>query len=140
MLENTWLRRDSPMARAYRLLENLDLGPDLNGKDAVGQIDFLDAPNMYSWYLGVQTEDPLSVSLLQKRLNDLNTGVRYDHTPSEWAEHLRRMGGAGMSLPASIAARLQSPEPPQEQGPAQDSGPRRSRKWPLDFVALSLNE
>jgi hypothetical protein len=76
MLENTWLRRDSPMARAYRLLENLDLGPDLNGKDAVGQIDFLDAPNMHSWYLGVQTEDPVSVSLLQKRLNDLNTGVR----------------------------------------------------------------
>jgi hypothetical protein len=64
------------MARAYRLLENLDLGPDLNGKDAVGQIDFLDAPNMCSWYLGVQTEDPVSVSLLQKRLNDLNTGIR----------------------------------------------------------------
>ena len=56
------------------------------------------------------------------------TGVRYDHTPSEWAEFLTRMGGAGMSLPASIAARLQSPEPPQEQDPAQDSGPRRSRK------------
>jgi len=56
------------------------------------------------------------------------TGVRYDHTPSEWAEHLRRMGGgAGMSLPASIAARIHPPEPPQEQDPASpDSGPRRS--------------
>jgi hypothetical protein len=46
------------------------------------------------------------------------TGVRYDHTPTEWAEHLRRMGGAGMSLPASIAARIKPPEPPQEQDPA----------------------
>jgi hypothetical protein len=56
------------------------------------------------------------------------TGVRYDHTPSEWAEHLRRMaGGAGMSLPASIAARIHSQESRQElDSAAQDSGPRRS--------------
>ena len=76
MLENTWLCTDSPMARAYRVLEKLDLGPDLNSKDAVGQIDFLECPNMGSWYVGTQTEDPVSVSLLQKRLNDLNTGIR----------------------------------------------------------------
>ena len=76
MVENTWLRQDSPMARAYRLLQNLDLGPGFKGEDAVGQIEFLDAPNMGSWYLGTQTEDPVSVSLLQKRLNELNTGIR----------------------------------------------------------------
>lgn len=76
MVENTWLRNDSPTARAYRLLENLDLGPVFNGEDAVGHIEFLDAPNMGSWYLGTQTEDPVSVSLLQKRLNELKTGIR----------------------------------------------------------------
>ncbi len=76
MVENTWLRRDSPMANAYRLLNSLDLGPDFESEDAVGQIDFLDCPNMRSYYLGTQTDDPVSVSLLQKRLNDLNTGIR----------------------------------------------------------------
>ena len=76
MVGTTWIRTDSPTAKAHWLLEELDLGPDFGSDDAVGQIEFVDAPGMCSDYLGVQTEDPVSVSLLQKRLNDLNTGIR----------------------------------------------------------------
>ncbi len=75
MVETTWTRNNSA-ARAHRLLETLDLGSDFDSDDAVGQLEFLDCPNMCSDYLGVQTEDPVSISLLQKRLNELNTGVR----------------------------------------------------------------
>jgi hypothetical protein len=76
MVEITWEQRGSPMAKAYRLLENLDLGPEFESEDAVGQLDFVDCPNMCSSYRGVQTEHPVSISLLQKRLNELNTGIR----------------------------------------------------------------
>ena len=75
MVETTWTRRNSA-AKAHRLLEKLDLGSDFDSDDAVGQLNFLDCPNMCSDYLGVQTEDPVSISLLQKRLNELNTGIR----------------------------------------------------------------
>ena len=75
MVETTWTRNNSA-AQAHRLLAKLDLGPDFDSEDAVGQLEFLDCPNMCSEYLGVQTEDPVSISLLQKRLNELNTGIR----------------------------------------------------------------
>lgn len=81
---DTWARTDSPNARAYRLLENLDLGPNLVGKDAVGEIRFIDGDRPGSDYLGVHAPSQLDLALLQKRLNDLNTGIRislveYDH-------------------------------------------------------------
>ena len=75
MVETTWTRNNNA-AQAHRLLERLDLGPDFDSDDAVGQIEFVDCPGMCSDYLGVQTEDPVSISLLQKRLNDLQTGIR----------------------------------------------------------------
>ena len=75
-VDMAWSRNDSPAAKAYRLLDGIDLGSKFNGDDAVGHLEFMDGPNPCSNYLGVQTEDPVSVSLLQKRLNDLNTGVR----------------------------------------------------------------
>ena len=75
MVETTWTRNNSE-AKAHRLLEKFDLGSDFDSDDAVGQLEFLDCPGMCSEYLGVQTEDPISVSLLQKRLNELNTGIR----------------------------------------------------------------
>ena len=75
-VDTSWTRIDSPAAKAYRLLDGLDLGSDFNCDDAVGHLDFIDCPNPCSVYLGVQTEDAVSVSLLQKRLNDLNTGIR----------------------------------------------------------------
>ena len=71
-----WARSDSPNAQAFYLLEGLDLGPDLDGADAVGEIRFIDGPCPGNDYLGVEATDPVSVSLLQNRLNELGTGIR----------------------------------------------------------------
>ena len=76
MVDTAWNRKDSPSAKAYRLLDDLDLGLDFDGKDPVGHLEFIDGPNPCSNYLGVQTEDPVSISLVQKRLNDLDMGIR----------------------------------------------------------------
>ena len=75
-VDMAWSRNDAPAAKAYRLLDGIDLGSDFDGDDSVGHLDFMDSPNPCSNYLGVQTENPVSVSLVQKRLNDLNTGIR----------------------------------------------------------------
>ena len=73
----SWGRVDSPNARAYHLLESLDLGPDLTGPKAVGELNFLDGPNPGAKdYLAVTVEDDISISLLQQRLNDLKTGIK----------------------------------------------------------------
>jgi hypothetical protein len=72
---DTWSYIDSPNAKAYRLLEDLDLGPDLVGKDAVGEIRFIDGACPGSDYLGVEAPCMVDVSLLQKRLNELRTGI-----------------------------------------------------------------
>ena len=57
---------------------------------------------------------------------DPKTGGRYAHTPEEWAEVIKRQG-AGMSLPASLAARLgpaieRRAMRPQPTGPDSGSG------------------
>ena len=73
----SWGRVDSPAARAYHLLESLDLGPDLTGPKAVGGLSFIDgAMHRTIDYLGVTVEDDISISLLQQRLNDLKTGIK----------------------------------------------------------------
>ena len=73
---DTWAYQDGPAAKAYRLLEGIDLGPDLDGEDAVGEIRFIDGvcPGNDSFW--AEAADEVSVSLLQKRLNELNTGIR----------------------------------------------------------------
>ena len=70
-----WARTDSPNAKAYRLLEGFDLGPSLSGKEAVGEVKFIDGCSPAHDYLGTEAIDLVSVSLLQQRLNDLNTGI-----------------------------------------------------------------
>lgn len=55
---------------------------------------------------------------------DSKTGARYAHTPEEWAEVLRRQG-AGMSLPAAVAAQMLHPH--EERGRRKNVG-NRSRK------------
>ena len=75
-VDMAWSRNDAPAAKAYRLLDGIDLGSEFDGDHAVGHLEFMDSPNPCSNYLGVQTEDAVSVSLVQKRLNDLNTGIR----------------------------------------------------------------
>ena len=71
-----WACSDSPNAQAFYLLEGLDLGSDLEGEKAVGEIRFIDGPMPGNDYLGVEAADQVSVSLLQKQLNELNTGIR----------------------------------------------------------------
>jgi len=55
---------------------------------------------------------------------DPKSGARYAHTPEEWAEVLRKHG-AGMSLPASVAAQML--RPPEKRGSRKKFG-NRSRK------------
>ncbi len=71
-----WFRHDSPNARAFYLLEDYDLGADLVGDMAIGEIQFIDCPHPGSDYIGVDATDYLSLSLLQQRLNALKTGIR----------------------------------------------------------------
>jgi hypothetical protein len=72
----SWARSESPNAQAFYLLEGLDLGPDLDGANAVGEIRFIDGACPGNDYLGVRATDQVSVSLLKKRLNELDTGIR----------------------------------------------------------------
>ena len=72
---DTWAYNDSPNAKAYRLLESLDLGPQLTGANAVGEIQFIDGASPASDYLGAHAPTQLDIALLQKRLNDLDTGI-----------------------------------------------------------------
>ncbi len=61
---DVWSRTDSPNAQAYQLLEDLDLGPDLTGKDAVGEINYIDGSCPGNDYLGVEAAHQDSISLL----------------------------------------------------------------------------
>ena len=71
-----WILKDSPAARAYRYLQSLDLGPQLQGPNAVGGIDFREESNMVSFWRYATPRDEVSLSLLQQRLTDLGTGIR----------------------------------------------------------------
>lgn len=68
----TWECHDGPEGRASRLLEGIDLGPELSGEDSVGEIRFIPGDRPFWW---AQAADEVSLSLLQKRLNDLGTGI-----------------------------------------------------------------
>lgn len=76
VVADAWIRTDSPSAKAYRLLESLDLGPELMGRNAVGGLIFTDGACPGNDYLGVSAENDITLSLLQQRLNDLGTGIR----------------------------------------------------------------
>ena len=72
----SWARHESPNAEAYHYLHGLDLGSQLQGATAIGGIRLIDGDCPGSDYLGAEAENAVSVSLLQQRLNELNTGVR----------------------------------------------------------------
>jgi len=71
-----WLLRDGPAARAYYLLESLDLGQALKGPNAVGGLDFVEESNMVWTWRYASPHNEVTLSLLQQRLNDLGTGIR----------------------------------------------------------------
>jgi hypothetical protein len=71
-----WAATESPNARAYRLLDDLDIGPVLrDSAGSLGHIEFVDGACPGNDYIGVHVHDDVSLSLLQVRLNDLRTGI-----------------------------------------------------------------
>ena len=62
--------------RAHYYLDALDLGNELSGPNAVGGLDVFENSNMVSCWRGVRADDEVTLSLLQRRLNDLGTGIR----------------------------------------------------------------
>ena len=73
--EGEWEHVHSPAARAYQLLEDHDLFPQHGGYEREGRVVFHDSPNPCSNARWVEIYDPLSLSLLQARLNELNLRV-----------------------------------------------------------------
>jgi hypothetical protein len=70
-----WVYDGSPSAEAFKYLECLDLGPDFGSANGVGEIKFYDGVCPGNDSRLVTAPDDLSISLLQKRLNDLGEGV-----------------------------------------------------------------
>ena len=71
-----WARKDSSNARAYHLLECLDIF-DYNDEQGhfIGGLQFIDGYHPGNDYLGVRSSDGLSASLLQARLLELNQNI-----------------------------------------------------------------
>ena len=68
----------SPQGRAYKTLAGLDLGPEYDPEKTVGLINFIDSPSLSYHACSVEVEDCLSLSLLQAKLNELNTGIEIE--------------------------------------------------------------
>lgn len=73
---DTWMYREAPEKLAYELLADLDLGPKFQGKNAVGELNLEHGHTMVSSYWTVEAADEITLSLLQERLNALDTGVK----------------------------------------------------------------
>ncbi len=75
---SAWEYSESPQARAYRILHDLDLGCSLNGRGRkAGRIDFVEG----GWHPGsnerwAELRDDLTVSLLQARMIELGQPIR----------------------------------------------------------------
>lgn len=73
---DAWSRQDSPNAKAYHLLNSLDLFDDSTGKGRlIGGLNFIDGYHPGNDYLGVRADDALSANLLQGRLLELNEDI-----------------------------------------------------------------
>ncbi|MEX0324999.1 MAG: hypothetical protein AB3N33_02800 [Puniceicoccaceae bacterium] len=72
-MDGYWLRHESSTAMAYHFLEPLDVGPHIRHPDGevVGELSFVDGPFPGCDSLFVKTDDGLSLSCLQWRLEQL---------------------------------------------------------------------
>ena len=75
-VEERWVLQDSPSAQAFDYLDSLDLEPDVGSTRSAGLVEFEEGPMPGSNDRIVTAADELSLSLLQKRLNDLGESVR----------------------------------------------------------------
>ena len=71
-----WITAGSEYARAFRFLEPLDLGFDFDGENGTGEINFVEGPSPGNDSVFVTVPDHISISLLQKRLNQIDGTVR----------------------------------------------------------------
>jgi hypothetical protein len=76
---DAWCRQGSCNAQAYHRLEHLDLF-DYGSREGrlIGGLNFIDGCHPGSDYLGVTADDPLSASLLQARLLELDQNIRVE--------------------------------------------------------------
>ena len=71
----SWEVKYSPAARAYHLLEGLQLDSRVKGLTRAGRLNFYDAPSMGCGDFWVEAKDDLAVSLLQARLRELDLPI-----------------------------------------------------------------
>lgn len=73
---DAWGRRDSPSAKAYQLLDGMDLFDYSTGKGRlIGGLNFIDGCHPGNDYLGVRADDAMSANLLQARLLELDENI-----------------------------------------------------------------
>jgi hypothetical protein len=77
-VEDWWGLKYSSHGAAYHYLESLDLGSQLKGHKAAGGLDFCCGGSPGNSFLAVDAVDEVSLSLLQKRLNELRTGIKVE--------------------------------------------------------------
>jgi len=74
-------RISGPSAKAYRLLENIDLGPDLGRRGDGPHLQFREGGgNQFDYSLHAHASDMLALPLLQARLIDLHLPIKIE----EW--------------------------------------------------------
>jgi hypothetical protein len=74
-------RISGPSANAYRLLEKIDLGPNLGRRGDGPHLQFKEGGgNPFDYSLHVHASDMLALSLLQARLIDLQLPIKLE----EW--------------------------------------------------------
>lgn len=71
-----WEYSEYPGRKAFRFLQDTDLGPELGAGNGVGSISFYDGFSPANDAQVVAAPDLLSLSLLQKRLNHVDGTVR----------------------------------------------------------------
>jgi hypothetical protein len=73
--EDWWEHSGSSEAKAYELLDNTQIFPARRGFARTGGLVFEEFPNPGSSARWVEARNPLSLSLLQARLNELDLGI-----------------------------------------------------------------
>ena len=68
----------SPLAKAYKFLESLDLENTENLGERVGFITFSTSPSLSYYEPYVTVDNDIELSLLQARLNELRTGIEIE--------------------------------------------------------------
>jgi len=80
MLLDYWIYEKSPIRKAYHFLESIDLGPDLGCQEGGGGIRFYNGFSPMHDAQYAAAADDITLSLLQKRLNDVSGKIAIELT------------------------------------------------------------